>query len=324
MMLDELGYGREAALRSAQISPIVVNDPAGIVSGLQELALQRAFMRITSDRPDAWLTLGSRYRLLSHAHTNYGLMMATAPSVEAALRLGLSYGDLYYMLAPAEGIFENRRLVGFRSLATEMPADLHRFSVLRDVAVNCAVTADLWGGRFPFDRIELPLPASDEPLVRSYLPDAELVFEARINCWRWSVRADLKPPPQSDSILHESYRRACDRLLAEAHDAGDVVDRLVELLSATHSQIGLEAAAQELGLSARTLQRRLNMRDLSYRDLVALKRHQAACRLLVETQASISRIAFEVGYDNVSSFNFAFRRHAGISPSKYRRGAVVA
>ena len=320
-MLEELGLDIARALRSARISESVFQDPAGTVSGVQELAFQRAFMEQTPERPDVWLQLGSRYRLLSHAHTAYGLMMSTAPTVEAALRCGLVYMPLYYTLATPVGIFEDGRLVGFCSFFSELPQELRRFSIVRDVGVNCTVIADLWGAPFPFDKVTLPLPQSDEPEVRRYLPHAQLEFEAEINCWRWSVRADQKRPPQSDPVLHQVFTQTCDDLLGHAQQGGDVVDRVATLLTSTGGKLAVEDAARRLGVSSRTLQRRLNSRGLSYRELALIERHQAACRLLVETDAPICRIAHEVGYENISSFNIAFRKQAGVSPGVYRRGA---
>jgi AraC-like DNA-binding protein len=320
-ILDEQRLDVGRALRLARIPESVFEDPAGTVSGIQELAFQRAFMEQTPERPDVWLQLGSRYRLLSHAHTAYGLMMSTSPTVESALRCGLSYSQLYYTLATAVGIFEEGRLVGFCSFFSELPQELRRFAILRDVAVNCTVVSDLWGSNFPFEKVSLPLPKSDEPFVRRFLPDAQLEFERDINCWRWSVRADLKSPPQSDPVLHQVFTQTCDALLSEVDQEGDVIGRIATLLTASGGKLAVEDVARRLGLSSRTLQRRLNDRGLSYRELALLERHQVACRMLVETDAPIGRIAEEVGYDNPCSFNIAFRRQAGVSPGVYRRGA---
>lgn len=323
-MLTELGGDVDAAMRQADLRAQDMDDPTGIVSGLQEIEFQRAFMQQTPDQPDIWVELGSRYRLLTHAHTDYGLLMSTAPTVDAAIRVGFEYGDLYYMLADAEGIFaEDGRQIGFRSLPVETPRDMRRFAALRDVGVNCAVFSDLWGGPFPFRTVELPLPASDEPFVRPLLPDTELCFESEFNRWRWTVRLDERKPPHSDALLHEYYRRACDQLLSAARREGDLVDRVLDLLDKTKGQASVEQAAQTLALSTRSLQRKLGHRGFSYRELAALARHRHACHLLLRTRHPVSRIAVDSGYDNISAFNNAFRRLSGVTPSQYRNGMAV-
>jgi AraC-like DNA-binding protein len=45
---------------------------------------------------------------------------------------------------------------------------------------------------------------------------------------------------------------------------------------------------------------------------------EKAKNLLVNPQLRISEIAFEVGFQSLSQFNRAFRRHAGTSPRNYR------
>lgn len=320
-MLEELGCDVISALRQAGLSAAHVRNPGGQISGQQEIAFQRAFMQQTPDQPAIWLELGSRYQLLTHAHTDYGLLMSTAPTIDAAIRVGFDYGDLYYMLADAEGIFaDDGRQIGFRSLPVEMPHDMRRFSALRDTGVNCAVFSSLWGGPFPFELVELPLPESDEPFVRQYLPDATICFESHFNRWRWSARLDQRKPPHSDALLHEHYRAACDHILSAAHGEGDIVDRLLSLLGRTNGQASVDVAGKTLGISTRSLQRKLGDRGFSYRELAALARHRNACRLLLSNRHLISQVALDSGYDNVSAFNNAFRRLAGVTPSQYRNG----
>ncbi len=47
-----------------------------------------------------------------------------------------------------------------------------------------------------------------------------------------------------------------------------------------------------------------------------------ACRRLLETDHSISRIAFDAGFDNLSTFNRSFRLARGMSPRAFRRQAL--
>ena len=51
---------------------------------------------------------------------------------------------------------------------------------------------------------------------------------------------------------------------------------------------------------------------------ISSRRIQLAKELLLETGKSISQIAEEVGYDNISHFTAVFKRTEGIPPSVYR------
>jgi AraC-like DNA-binding protein len=43
-----------------------------------------------------------------------------------------------------------------------------------------------------------------------------------------------------------------------------------------------------------------------------------ACRLLIKTEAPVTQVAFDCGYDNLSYFNRQFKRVAGQSPREFR------
>ncbi len=54
-------------------------------------------------------------------------------------------------------------------------------------------------------------------------------------------------------------------------------------------------------------------------EYLAQLRINAACRMLTDTTTSISDIAYNCGYNNLSNFNRQFRNVAGCSPREYRR-----
>ena len=80
----------------------------------------------------------------------------------------------------------------------------------------------------------------------------------------------------------------------------------------------VEVAAEMVGMSARTLQRRLGESGTSYSDVVSRAQFDLASTLLIQTDASATEIAYAVGYSDPSHFARAFRRLAGVSPRQYR------
>lgn len=83
-------------------------------------------------------------------------------------------------------------------------------------------------------------------------------------------------------------------------------------------------AASSLGLSVRALQRRLSKDGKTFAQVVEDVRRTSAVRMLNETQAAVFEIAFCLGYQDVSSFNRAFKRWLGSSPTAYRERKQVA
>lgn len=83
----------------------------------------------------------------------------------------------------------------------------------------------------------------------------------------------------------------------------------------------LPTVAPRMGMSVRTLQRRLDERGVSYRDLVVDVRMRIARRYLEQPEPGLGEIAFLLGYSELSAFVRAFRRRVGTSPGEYRRRA---
>jgi AraC-like DNA-binding protein len=76
--------------------------------------------------------------------------------------------------------------------------------------------------------------------------------------------------------------------------------------------------ARRLGLSVRSLRRRLDEERTSYRELTCELTHEAACAMLEDPEFELGSISCALGFSCVSSFNRAFRHRAGVTPSEYR------
>jgi AraC-like DNA-binding protein len=80
----------------------------------------------------------------------------------------------------------------------------------------------------------------------------------------------------------------------------------------------LERTAVLLGVSTRTLQRRLGEEGTAFAKVTDALRHELALSLLHDRRLAVNEVAFLLGYAEPSAFYRAFRRWHGVSPSKYR------
>jgi AraC-like DNA-binding protein len=85
--------------------------------------------------------------------------------------------------------------------------------------------------------------------------------------------------------------------------------------------ISLALTAQNLGISSRTLQRRLHERGISFWTMVDECRFRIAGALLRDTDLSVQEIAARVGYSTPGSFARAFSRWAGQPPRAFRQAS---
>jgi AraC-like DNA-binding protein len=104
---------------------------------------------------------------------------------------------------------------------------------------------------------------------------------------------------------------------ATADFAGGPTRAAVRALLAEAS-LRLSQAAQKLGLSERTLQRRLEDEGSSWKDEAQLARVERAKMLLATSDEKITTIAREVGCATPQSFASLFRRMTGETPSDWR------
>lgn len=84
----------------------------------------------------------------------------------------------------------------------------------------------------------------------------------------------------------------------------------------------LADVAQALGLSERTLQRRITEQGWSYRQLLDEARRELGRQLLLDGRNGIDEVAFLLGFQDTSSFYRAFRSWEGVPPAQWRARQV--
>jgi AraC-like DNA-binding protein len=83
----------------------------------------------------------------------------------------------------------------------------------------------------------------------------------------------------------------------------------------------IEATARHLCLSPRTLQRRLTEMHTSYQSILDEVRLDVAQKLLAHTPMDPGEIAFYLGFEEVNSFQRAFHKWQGMTPTQWRMAA---
>lgn len=131
---------------------------------------------------------------------------------------------------------------------------------------------------------------------------------------------DLVNPAHSPMVHAQMERLAMARLVAlpaiETFSA-----RVLRFLDAESGRrvLDLGDVAAQLGVTTRTLQRRLVEENTTFQNLRDSVRYREASRLLCQRDCDIATIAATLGFSEPATFQRAFKGWSGLSPSEYRR-----
>ncbi|SHO67658.1 transcriptional regulator, AraC family [Pseudoxanthobacter soli DSM 19599] len=86
---------------------------------------------------------------------------------------------------------------------------------------------------------------------------------------------------------------------------------------------GITRVARDLGISERTLQRRITEEGTSFRALLLEARQELGHELLSDPFTGVEEVAYLLGFRDAKSFYRAFRDQEGMTPSQWRRARQI-
>jgi AraC-like DNA-binding protein len=147
--------------------------------------------------------------------------------------------------------------------------------------------------------------------VRTGLPRDLLVLDA----------ADLdRPFPGHNPDMLEMLTPALSAAVSELEAQSSVAEQVKIVLkrSLASGQPGLSDVAKQLGMSDRTLQRRITEEGSTFRNLLSDARRDLGRHLLSDPATDIDEVACLLGYQDTTSFYRAFREWEGMPPNRWR------
>lgn len=137
------------------------------------------------------------------------------------------------------------------------------------------------------------------------------------------TRADaLRPFLTSNAGMWTAFEPELKRRLAELDETASTEERVrAALLEGLPSGLTtMEAVAKKLGMSKRTLQRRLEGEARTYQKILQDTRESLARHYLEKTRLATAEISFLLGFGEPSSFYRAFSDWTGQTPDRVRQG----
>lgn len=313
---------------------------AGLGIDTEAVLREAGFADGELDEPDGRIALPRLYKLWEVADRRWG-RPALGLETGAAVPVG-AYDVLDYLVLTAptlgEGIADLARsfplvtrTVGFRAhqegalvvcilewARAPVGIEVH----LRDYSLAAvARRAREASGVVPV-RVELAGPPLTTACHYAEVFGAPARLHARRDAVVFTACAWRTPLPRSDVRLHRMLQQHAAFLLERS--AGLEPDHLTERVRAElRPPLGstlpsIDAVARRLGLSVRSLQRRLQLEGTSFAALVDEVRAGLARDYLRDRRLGIGEVAHRLGFSEPSAFSRAFRRWTGQSPRAFR------
>jgi AraC-like DNA-binding protein len=129
-----------------------------------------------------------------------------------------------------------------------------------------------------------------------------------------------RPFPGHNHEMLEMLTPALSAALGELEAQSSVAEQVKIVLkrSLASGQPSLSDVAKQLGMSDRTLQRRITEEGSTFRDLLSDARRDLGCHLLTDPTTDIDEVACLLGYQDTTSFYRAFREWEGMPPNRWR------
>ncbi len=179
--------------------------------------------------------------------------------------------------------------------------------------------------RLPLIEIGLPYAAPDAIVQAAHAQvfQARVVYGVPAACGRFDAALLDRKVPNADGSMFKVLQRHAEELLAarlrataEPRIVTDVRREVVAQLARDRARLDDVAAA--LGLSPRTLQRKLAEAGTNFQAVHDTARQALAEELLREAQLNLTDVAYMLGYREQSSFNRACREWFGNTPARTR------
>jgi AraC-like DNA-binding protein len=174
-----------------------------------------------------------------------------------------------------------------------------------------------------FDRNVRPLVAFDYP-APAYRAEYSRVFDGaeRFGQTFTGVVIDrdrlASVQIHGDPELHAALVARAEKRVSQRPDAPYAERVRRYILGAAPNRRDMEQVARALGLSARSLRRRLREEGVAFRDVVDGALGTLAKRLVSDEERPIEAAAYEMGFSHPSAFHRAFKRWTGGTPAASR------
>lgn len=308
---------KRALLQSVGVDPDAPVDPRVMVGAADYYVYLENIARTDPHALDLPLRVGATMR--SDEYGAFGLAWKSALSLRGSCERAERYARVltsvttYEVRDTDDGVLMLLHRDGERRLGL-------RLSNEASIASIAAISDEVSTAEFRASAIYFKhaAPESTEAHERHF--GCPVHFDADMDALLIPVDVMQAPNKQGDPSILAFFDNHLSQELSQFDDDASLERRVrIQVSQALSEGVPtVSAIAGSLGMSGRTLQRRLSDRGYSFQTLVDESRRELAQRLLRDTEYPLAEVAFLTGFSEQSAFNRAFKRWEGQTPRSYR------
>ncbi len=300
-----------------KVDVLSLDDPQALIDGVQFGKILDVVSDFINKNEQAQSQFIKFFPVTTHGYV--GLVAITAATIAQAIEMAENYS---YQAMPA---FEATHHIDndLFTLRIKALADFGENNALLTELVLYAWKSIITFSEIPFEKITISFTHKNLCLTdfHSYYPHSKLNLAAKSNSLSFPAELLNLPISTANSITMKLVKQELENKKARLDRINTLSSKISmminERIRSNHS-VELADIAAELKLSGRTLSRRLQEENTSFKTLHSACRLILAKSLLVESQQSISQIAFALGFLNEASFSRYFKQQTDQSPVHYR------
>lgn len=318
----ERGVAPEIVLAGSALTCERVHDPHTLTSVNDYLAACENIVATGGD-PEIPLDVGSRLHLSAYGMYGYALMCSPT------MRDFFDFAVRYHLLATPmlrlewrrEGDLAIWRFPEIYSEAMSFPA--RAFLVRQQMMMTATHVRDVSGADIAPICASFGLPNTGHAVLDETRLGCPCLFDQPAHELHYP-RSILELAPQfANRLTHAWLQETCTELVGQTKAKSTLIGEIYQrLMRAPHKAPSMETIAQELGVTERTLRRRLTEQGVRFAEIADDVRKQLSLRYLQTTRMTADDIAAKVGFTDTANLRRAVKRWTGATLAQVRGGGA--
>jgi AraC-like DNA-binding protein len=318
-VLAEQGISPEQILKGSGVDVDEIYDASVLTSVRQYAIVCKNAVSLSCD-PATPFKVGSRLHLSAYGMYGYALMSCL--SLRDYFRLGVKYHRLATPTLTIEWTeYPDRAVWSFPDAFVSSPSrELREFLVEQQFVQHVTHLQDVAGRSCPPMEARFSYSAPAHADIYSAFLGCPCFFD-QAQCELIYDSAILNQKPQlAHKLTATLLQETCDRLIGQAKTSVGASGEVYQILMSTPGVFpGMEAVANTLNMTSRTLRRRLEAEGTSFHAIVDDVRCSLALEYLRTTKMSTDDVAMLLGFSDAANFRRALKRWTAKGPGELRR-----